>query len=394
MLKVATASAKAANGEEAAESALRAALEKSGLFKADTVIFFPSFKLRRSFEKILRKIKGLSGARNVVGASAYGVITEDGELERQAAVAVMVIGSDEIDTQSFLLPNLQENNMRAGENLARQLQSSGLNANLMLLFPDPFSFQSNAFFDGFENAHGYLPIIGGAAGEDGREEKTYQMEGDRVTFDAISGLALAGNFRTEIAVTRSCQPFGEPCRITRAEGNMIYEIDGRPAYDILLESLSQIECDNPEQIFERVFLGVPVRSFQTDFLGSPYLIQNIMGVNVKKGMLATMSPVEEGEFVTFTVRDPALARKDMREILEGLKLRLDGVKPPMAFYFNCCARGEMLYGKSNEDTTLIRRYFPDVPVLGFFTYGEIAPLDHVNHLHHHSGVLTMIAPQS
>ena len=116
-----------------------------------------------------------------------------------------------------------------------------------------------------------------------------------------------------------------------------------------------------------------------------------MGVNVKKGMLTCVTPVEEGEFVTFTVRDPNFARQDLTMTLEDLKLRLSPSAPSFGLYFNCCARGRSLYGEANQDIALIKSHFPNLPLIGFFTYGEIAPVDHVNHLHHYAGVLTLFA---
>ena len=337
----------------------------------------------------------------MVGASSHGVLTEEQEIERHPAVAVMALTADEIHARSFLIENLQENNFLAGEKTGMLLQAGGIAPQMAFLFPDPFSFQSPFFFDGFESAVGYVPLLGGCAGEEGREGKTYQIENSRAAFDAVSGLALSGHFRTETGLTRSCQPFGEPLQITRAEGNMIYEMDGRPAYDILLEVLSQLPFSaiggsasggqNSDQVLERVFLGTPLRSFQTEF-SNHYLIRNIMGVNAKKGMLACVAPVEEGEFVTFTMRDPGLARQDMRTMLEDLKNRIEPSKPAFGFYFNCGARGEALYNAPSADIAMIREAFPGVPILGFFAYGEIAPVDHVNHLHYHSGVLTLVTP--
>lgn len=375
--------------EKAAEVAAKGALLRAGVSRAPIALFFATAAYRRRYAEIVKKIKEITGARNVVGASAFGIITEEMELERRPGVAVMVIQSEEIQSASFLIPDLQESNFKAGEKAAQLLASAGFNPSLLLLFPDTFSFQSHAFFDGFESRSGYLPMFGGTAAENGREQKTYQMEGGRAAFDALAGLALGGNLRVETGITRSCQPFGEPLRITRAEGNMIYEMDGRPAYDILLESISRIDFENPDEILERVFLGLPLRSFQTDFTDSHYLIRNIMGVNVKKGMLACVAPVEEGEFVTFAMRDPVFAKADLESMLEDLRMRLDPADPAFGIYFNCCSRGKSLYGRPNEDIDLIRRYFPRLPILGFFTYGEIAPVDHVNHIHHYSGVLSL-----
>ncbi len=390
MFQAGTAYSKNRTAEKAVEAAARAALEKTGASKADFAIFFASSEYRKHYADMSRKIKQITGADCIIGASGFGILTEEEEIEQQPGVAVMAVSCPEIEKFSFMISNLQENNFRAGEKIGEFLKTNLVQPNLLLLLPDPFSFQSHLFFDGIENGYGYLPIIGGAAAENGKEEKTYQIEGETAAFDSICGLALGGNFRVETGITRSCHPFGEALRITRAEGNMIYEMDGRPAYDILLESLSQLEFENPSQIFQRVFLGVPLKSFQTDFLAAPYLIRNIMGVNAKKGMLSCVGPVEEGEFVTFTVRDPNLARQDLKATLDDLKMRIDGSKVHFGFYFNCCARGELLYGKTNQDVNLIREIFPNIPIIGFFSYGEIAPVDHVNHFHHHSAVLSLV----
>lgn len=390
MIFAGTATSKIPIPEQAARTAARQAMEKAGLTQAETVLFFLTSDYKKNYAKIAAEIKTVTGAKNIVGSSAGGVLTEQEEVEKQAGLSVMVLNTPDIDMRSFLIPDLQESSFRAGEKTAHYLRETQAQADLMLLFPDPFSFQSSNFFEGFEQNYGYVPMIGAAAAEDGKEDKTYQFQNGNVAFDSVAGLAFGGNFRFDTGITRSCQPFGEALKVTRAEGGMIFEIEGRPAYDVLLESLSTIEFENPDQLFQRVFLGMPTRSFQTNF-NQDFLIRNIMGINTKKGMLSTVSPVEEGEFLTFTVRDPRLARADMQRMLDDMKGRIGNDAPGFGFYFNCCARGQGLYGEPNHDINLIRDAFPNVPIIGFSGYGELAPLDHVNHLHQHCGVLTLIS---
>lgn len=390
MISAGSALSKIPIADQAARCAARQALENAGLNQAHTALFFATSDYKKNYARISSEIKKITGASQIIGTSASGILTEQEEVERQPALCVMLLGGTALDVQGFLTSDLQESNFRAGENTARFLKESGIAAKLMLLFPDPFSFQSGAFFQGVEQNYGYIPILGAASAEDGKEEKTYQIENDRVFCDSAAGLALGGNFRFETGITRSCQPFGEALRVTRAEGSMIYEIEGRPAYDVLLESLSKIEFDHPDQLFQRVFLGMPTRSFQTEFHHN-FLIRNIMGVNTKKGLLSTVSPVEEGEFLTFTVRDPHLAHTDLERMLQDLQAQLGEEKPAFGFYFNCCARGQLLYGEPSHDIQVIRQAFPGVPIAGFSGYGEMAPLDHTNLLHQHCGVLTLIS---
>ena len=100
--------------EKAAEMAGRAALEKAGITKADTVIFFASSSYRKHYDSLIQKIKEVTGAENVVGASGQGILTDEIEIERKPGVGLLAIAG-ELNAASFLIPNLQESNLRAGE---------------------------------------------------------------------------------------------------------------------------------------------------------------------------------------------------------------------------------------------------------------------------------------
>ena len=55
-----------------------------------------------------------------------------------------------------------------------------------------------------------------------------------------------------------------------------------------------------------------------------------------------------------------------------------------------CGRGTSLYGRPNVDLDIIRKYFPDLPLIGFFTYAEIGPTSYGQCLHNYTGVLTLV----
>ncbi|MBI3316906.1 MAG: FIST C-terminal domain-containing protein [Candidatus Omnitrophica bacterium] len=383
--------------EKAAVEASKLALEKAGLSRASTVFLFATSSHRKQLDKILPRIKKITGAEHLIGSSGWGILTEELEIERRPGLAVLVVDGPELEISSLALENLQENNFMAGAAAGNWLKTLDLPPEAVVTFADPFSFQSPHFFDGLEINYGYIPLIGGCAGEDGREGKTYQWAGTQNLYDAVSLVSLGGALRHATGLARSCQPFGETFQVTRSEGNLIYEMDGRPAYDILLESLSLIEFSSSsppvkgDDILQQVFLGLPVKSFQTDFAQSPFMIRHILGVNAKKGLFSCVSPVEEGEFVTFTVRNPEFARQDMESMLSELQTRIRPEEARFGIYINCCARGEALYGQGNHDVSKIRSFFPKLPVIGIFSYGELAPIDHVNHLHHYSGALSLFA---
>lgn len=393
-IRAGTGSSENTSFEKAAVEAAREALERAGFSKASALLLFAAVGEFNKWPGIHKKLKALAGTELVVGSSAYGVLTEKTEIEQRPSVAVMAFEEPQGTLFPFLIPHLQENNFQAGANLARMLRDSETEFALSVILPDAFSFQHGAFFDGFESENGFIPLVGGCASERGGEEKTFQWLGERLGFDSVSGIAFPKSLDFETGITQSCQPLGEPLRVTRSQGNMIFEIDGRPAYDIFLECITQLHFEDTREVFHRLFLGLPIASFQTEFARARYLVRNIMGVNARKGMLACASEVEEGDYVTFALRDPLKAKEDLVLMLQDLGEKAEGRVPRFGLYFSCCARGTSLYGTPGEDTSLIREYFPGLALAGFFTFGEMAPVDRVNHLHHYSGILTLAFEKS
>jgi small ligand-binding sensory domain FIST len=389
MLRAGTGFSENHSIDKAAVEATKQALERGGLTRADTLLVFATLKESTKWGTILKKLKSLAGTDRVVGSSAFGVLTDQAEIEQKAGVAVMALEGDKDAFFPFLIPNLQENNFLAGTHLAHTLRDASFEPSLLMVLPDAYSFQQGPFFDGFESETSFVPLVGGCASEPGGEEKTFQWLGDRLSIDSVAGLAFGECFDFEIGITQSCSPLGEPFRITRSQGNTIHEIDGRPAYDIFLELITHLHLEDTREVFHRLFLGLPLTSFQTEFTRARYLVRNIMGVNARRGTLACASHVEQGDYVTFALRDPLKAKEDLVLMLQDMKERAAGRKPVFGLYFNCCARGMSLYGTSGEDTTLLHEYFPHLPVAGFFTFGEIAPIEQVNHLHHYSGVFAL-----
>jgi len=128
-------------------------------------------------------------------------------------------------------------------------------------------------FEGIEK-HCHLPLIGGASGDNLKFQRCYQFHDGQVTENACTALLMAGNFDLMTIVTHGSEPLGDPRIITKCSGNVIYEIDGRPALDIASEGLGEVIT--PENISSAITLmGI---GFQTgassDFL-SPYVVRAI-----------------------------------------------------------------------------------------------------------------------
>ncbi len=52
-----------------------------------------------------------------------------------------------------------------------------------------------------------------------------------------------------------------------------------------------------------------------------------------------------------------------------------GSEPLVALCFSCCNRKQVLGSRVNEESLTIQKSYPSLPIAGFYTYGEIAPLE-------------------
>jgi len=366
------------------------ALAEAGISRADTAVaFFTAEHAGRSNE-LAESLSAATGAEKITGCSAAGVLTAAGEVEGSHGVAVLVYQSDQIHSQPFLFQPLRERDEIAGDEIARQTGRSGAEDCLLVLLPDTYNGQPQRLLGSIESHAGFLPVIGAGASESGMARTTYQLCGRTVTTNAVAGMGLAGAFQTHIDITQGCQPITEPMKITKAEGNLIYQIDHRPALEVFARLLKGPLAEDLRRALMVLFVGLPADKSQNSVAPGQYVIRNIVGLDPGKGILGVADEVHEGQALIFALRDGQRARDDLNQMLQRQAERLAGEKPAFGFYFNCCARGASLYGMEGIDTAYIRQILGDFPLIGMFGGYELAPLGRSNHLFAYTGVLALI----
>jgi small ligand-binding sensory domain FIST len=274
--------------------------------------------------------------------------------------------------------------------MARMLSAPRSPQDFLMVFPDTLTLQAGPFLDGLCRSWPGVPAVGGGASENGSQMHTYQWCGTDVASDAVCGALFSGGLSRAIGHTVACQPIGEPFLVTRAEGNVIFELSGRPAFEVFTALAQEWALPDLRTAASLLFFGFPCSANQTRLVSGEYYVRNIHGIDPHEGSLLIASPVREGQVISFTIRDPARARDDMEAMVEDLARICAGRPPKFGVYFNCCGRGTSLYGRPNVDLDIIRRHFSDLPVIGFFTYAEIGPTAEGSCLHNHTGVLTLV----
>jgi len=365
-------------------------MTRAGIGQADLAIVFFTVDHLRDHQKLLALLQQITNTDRILGCSGVGVLTGEGEIEGKSGLAVLVLSSNELDTHPFLFHPLRDREQEIGAEIARQVGRRLEKDALLVLLPDAYNGQPRRLFESIEEQHGFLPLVGAGCSENGAHGRTYQLYGETITTNAVSGLALTGSYKSFIDITQGCQPVTEPLVITKAQGNLILEINNRPAFETFAKVIKGPLLEDLRRALAFVFAGLPSEPQRNSVAPGEYLVRNIVGIDPQQGILAVAEEVFEGERMVFTLRDSQRAREDLNQMLQRQVANLRGKPPRLGFYFNCCARGTSLYGISGIDTAYIRLALGDFPLIGFFGNFELGPLGKKNHLLAYTGVLVLI----
>jgi small ligand-binding sensory domain FIST len=330
----------------------------------------------------------------VFGCSGTGVLTSEGEIEGRGGVAVLVVAGDEIFGRPFMFDPLGGNQKDLGNSLGDFLANTHDENSLMILLPDTYQGNPQPLLSAMASKAGFHPVIGAGATEDGASGTTFQLCADKVGSNAIAGAYISGEFDLHIDITQGCQPISVPMMITKAEDNLIYEINDRPAVEVFAELLKGPLAEDLRRALMILFVGLPSNREENSVAAGKYLVRNIVGLDAKKGILGVADYVSEGESMVFVMRDGQRAREDLEQMLLRQNDKLNGRKPVFGMYFNCCARGNSLYGIPGIDSAYIRQALGDFPLIGMFGGYELAPLGRANHLFAYTGVLALFTEKA
>jgi small ligand-binding sensory domain FIST len=193
--------------------------------------------------------------------------------------------------------------------------------------------------------------------------------------DGAVGVLLGGGVRVETIVSQGCRPIGQPLVVTRAEGNAIYELAGRPAYERLVDLCrDELDEEGVRLVNRGLHMGLVIDEHKADFGRGDFLVRNVIGADSEHGVIGVNDEIPVGTTVQYHVRDAATADEDLREMLAGADAEA-------ALLFTCNGRGIRLFGEADHDAQVLAEALDDAPVAGFFAAGEFGPVGGRNFLH-------------
>src|SRR5215217_859676 len=380
-------------GREAAEQALK----KAGIRKPDFVFVFGSMGYDQ--HSLLRAVREITGGAPLTGCSAEGTINGDDADESNFSVVVTAISSGELQWTNGIATGLSAEPHAVGQRVAQELIPHLSSETIgLFVFPDGQIVNLHNFFAGLEGNlpnERFLPLWGGGAGNNYNiGEPTYQYCDDEVISNGVSYALLSGKAQASWAISHALIPIGGERRVTRSQGNVIYEIDGKPATEVLKEYLPEdaLAADRDWVRYGiSLALSFKAPSYMKD---EEYIVRGVPQLSLTDGSIIVQTEVEEGTRVWFSSRDKEKITTGFDRMATQIKDQLGGEQPELVFQFECVTRGQLMF-REQEKLRLLQRFRqsvgPDVPWVGFYAIGEIGPVEEHNDIHRLASVVLALS---
>ena len=360
---------------------------------ADLVVLFATSHHAGALQQVASQLRTRLGAGLIAGMTVEGVVGTGREVQASAGLSVMAARLP--GTQ--LLPFRYSNDGLA-MGLLREDGSSTWSADQarhvqdvrgLMLLADPFSTPMASAVKALSTTWPGVPVFGGLASASDEPLGNRLLLGEKLTDVGGVGVAFAGNIDVHCTVSQGCRPIGRPMVITGARRHVIQQLAGRPALELLRETIEAMSFEERTLAeHQGLCIGRVINEYKSRFGQGDFLIRNIVSVDPEGGFLAVSDPfVRVGQTVQFQLRDAATAEADLRLLLEAQKLH-DGAGGAMLF--TCNSRGTMLFDEPHVEPKLICDALGDLPLAGGFVAGELGPIDGDNFLLGHSASLVVL----
>jgi methyl-accepting chemotaxis protein len=215
-------------------------------------------------------------------------------------------------------------------------------------------------------------LAGGAAGDDLAMKATQVALGARVASDAVVVALLFSKKPLGVGVCHGHEPLSAPLRVSRAEGNIVHTIEGRPAWDVWLEQTRDRA--------RAAGIGVPTAAEEGAYLlryeaglaaGDSYKIRAPL-TRAADGSISFACGIPQGAVIRITESVPERQIASAREAARRARAQLGGEPPAGALVFDCICRNLILKAEFVHAVRAMSEELGNVPLAGFETYGEIA----------------------
>jgi 2,4-dienoyl-CoA reductase-like NADH-dependent reductase (Old Yellow Enzyme family) len=378
MLRFFSASTTIVDSKRAIIECLENALAGENSLDCDLLIIYTA--MGHNFKDLLSEAHRLSPDAQIVGCTCAGVIGKEGPSESLKALAIMAIKGNK---NEFAVTGKDAatkiDRYELGRHMAKDLRSKCPEINMIFIHPSFIISNLGKIIEGIESVFGPdIPIIGGASIDNMKMRSCFQFLGEQIY---EQGAVMYGFADPSLEVisqgNHGFEVVGDPFKITRADNDTIFELDGMPAWKRWTERLGLPETSSASDVLVFAPLAIELPSEFHEEYGSRYLVYAALP-RPDMSIYGILAIPEKGKIW--------LTRRNENKILDGVERlmvqildRVDGRKPVAVFHADCAARGKLLFNRIIKEEIISKLQYPlckgeDIPWFGMYGGAEYTPM--------------------
>ena len=335
----------------------------------------------------LAELKRELGPIPIVGGSAAGTITRGGASYSGIEAAVAGFPAGDLPAKFVTTHGLARGEAAAGRELGEQVKAVAADDSVVILFYDnvaataplrlhPASPLVDGFYQGLDGKN--VTLIGGGMLTDLNLSDGWVFDGADVTKHSAVAIVMPPDIAATTAILHGCRPVSTFMEITRVEGAEVFELDGQPAVEVLERQLGmRLGTSSAQDLSLIATLGQKHGDPFAPYDENAYVNRLILRANTSTGSITIFEPdFKPATRVQIMTRDNGLMIESVRDGSLEMSRQIAGRDAVLALYIDCAGRGSARSGAAVEEAEVMLETFDaPVPLIGFYSGVEIAPVN-------------------
>ena len=303
----------------------------------------------------------------VIGCSTAGEILGTQISDETVSAAILRFAHTDIRMASAPVPSA-EGSFTAGQEIAQQLNNPSLKG--ILVLSDGLNVNGSELVRGLNSqVPSSVVVTGGLAGDGDRFRRTWVLQDRRPQSGFVTAVGFYGDrIHVGHGSKGGWDRFGPERRVSKSKGNVLFELDGRPALQLYKEYLGERADGLPAT---GLLFPLALRASQTD---SKSLVRTILAVDEGEQSLTFAGDIPEGAFAQLMKANFDRLVQGASEAASSTKLSADRNSSTLAIAISCVGRRLVLGERTEEETEATLDVLPKgTQQIGFYSYGEISP---------------------
>lgn len=382
------------NAREAGETVTRAALEALSADGSDAGASAPGLAIvfaggQLDAEQLLVGIRSVLPATPVVGGAAVGAMTHRAIGSTGYECAIALLPGDLGEAQIVADGDLTSGERDAGYRIGARLREVASNQSAVLLFydsvkssPPPELHIASQLLAGLNEglADRSPTIVGGGMLVDLELSDSYVFDGTGIARHTAVAVVLPTGLVASTTIIHGCEPISSFLEVTRVDGAVVHELDGKPAAAVLAERLG-IDVDTLARFDQSlaITLGAKQGDPFAPFDESNYVNRMLVSVDAVSGSVTLFeADFEVGARVQIMTTSVERMNESAMTRTQGLftgEATLAAGTALFGLYIDCAGRSPAFCGADAEEADIVRERVGDhCPMVGFYSGVEIAPV--------------------